>query len=191
MASIQTELRSVRLKNAIENYLIPLFDPYQVCSLRCLWSPDCDESEKEIWARRRMLEELLISKAEVVAVVSCITFIPIGRKRARKEAKKVPPKPLPDLFTDGSDTGESDDELQSAQRCRRTRKTEEWERVVTEYKPGIAFWIAYDMAEYSSKAFQTEISRKLLEIGADVTECNAIVPRGSYFSSLHYYIFLN
>ena len=186
MASIQTELRSVRLKNAIENYLIPLFDPYQACSLRCLWSPDCDEAEKEIWARRRMLEELLISKTEVVAVVSCITFIPIGRKAARYEAKKATPKPLPDPFSDGSDTSEeNEEELQSAQRNRRRQKTEKWERVVTEYKPGIAFWIAYDMAEYSAKAFQMEISRKLLESGADVTECNAIVPRGSYFYALN------
>ena len=191
MARIETELRSVRLKNAIENYLIPLFGPYQVCSLRCLWCPDSDEAEKEIWARRRMLEDIIISNTDVVAVVSCITFIPIGKKHSRAKGKKESlPKPLPDPFSESSGTEEESDEIRSAQRCRPSRKPEVWERVATEYKPGVAFWIAYNMPESSAKQFQMQISRALLESGVDVTECNAIVPRGLYLSTLLIYIFL-
>ena len=130
MARIDTELQSVRLKNAIENYVIPLFGPYQVCSLKCLWCPDSDEAEKEILARRRMLKDIIISKTDVVAVVSCITFIPIGKRQSRAAGKKKeePTMPLPDPFSESSGTEEESDEFRSAQRCRPSRKSEVWER---------------------------------------------------------------
>ena len=121
-ARIETELRSVRLKNAIENYLIPLFDPYEVRSLRCLWCPDSDEAEKEIWARQRMLEDIIISKTDVVDVVSCSNYQ--RGNQELQEKKEEPPKPLSDPFSESSGTEEESDEFRSAQRCRPSRKSE-------------------------------------------------------------------
>ena len=153
------ELRSARIKNALKHYLLPVFNGYQFCALRCLWSEENKVVEDEIWGRRRKLESLLAQDKSIASFISCVTFLSMKSKQKKRKRSNQ---------DDENDADDEDDETQSE----------------TKLRPGIAVWIVFRAPSLTVEKFEQHISCLLLHAGVDLVECSAIRSRGLYTTIL-------
>ena len=106
MVKPRRTIRSSTLKASLKNFLLPnIVESYRICSLRCLWEVMNEDNEivlKNIWSKRKQLEQILNSFKDVVLYFSCLTAMESNEiRRKLKERKR---KISADHRISGSDT---------------------------------------------------------------------------------------
>ena len=151
MSRPQGQLRSKVIKNALKAFIVPALTlKFQVCAVRALW-----DDKINIWSKRRQLEEILNKDTRVVAFFSCITALEVAKKKAKKAYRQRESDP----FT-STEEEESDAEVDDA------------------VKPGLAFWIVFDCPEIGILAFESDVTKRFLSAGLDISNCKAVKGRG-------------
>ena len=104
---MQRTLRNETLKNALRNFVVPIFsNRYFITSFRALWDVDKErdkeKAELNIWEKQQRLNTVLKDVKEVVAFFSCLTAMESAfiKRKLRDHKRRV----NEDRRLSGSDT---------------------------------------------------------------------------------------
>ncbi|XP_066928609.1 uncharacterized protein [Clytia hemisphaerica] len=155
--SVQRTLRDGTVRNGLRNFLIPIFkDRFYIVSIRCLWDvveKDLGVAAYNIDTKRLELENIVDSFENVVAYFSCTCAMESNNLREELKKKR-------DVVG-----YENDNEFEDY---------DEDDSLI----PGVAFWIALSTTKHGASKFETEISKKIMLAGLNVTSCRPIQTRG-------------
>ena len=158
-------------KHAFKAFIVsPICAAYQVCSVRCKVT-----DKILVWERRTAIESRLKADTRVVAFVAAL-----GTLRAEKKRKN----------RRGNDNLDEEAELDFDNVEQDSDEMEEGEGGnVGDELPDIAltlsFWIVSDSSELSSKDFEKDVLKILVEENFEVNQCGIIKGRGMFLHLYH------